>query len=301
MKKFGVMLVLTVAVTAALGFPVHACVGARPMAMGGAFVALADDSSAVYWNPAGLMQIKEKELGLTYTLNNTDDFNYDFFLTYVEPEGDIKAAGGVSWIKERYLGVSGTGPVYYDNDWFAYSYAGRATSSLTWGLNVRYEKYSIEDAAGDSGLLDFGSRWALDLGLLYRFDPKVTLGLLLQDVSGTTVKWDSGTISNIPVNVRPGIAYRLDPATTLALDIYDLTGGTSEAQTVRFGAERRINENWALRLGYYGIRGESGAITVGAGYARGKAMFDYVYLSRGLSGADTGLGGTHQVGLRFVF
>jgi len=40
-------------------------VGARANAMGGAFVGLADDYSAVYWNPAGITQIKGMELTVT--------------------------------------------------------------------------------------------------------------------------------------------------------------------------------------------------------------------------------------------
>ncbi len=40
-------------------------VGPRASAMGGAFMGLADDYSAVYWNPAGITQIKGMELTVT--------------------------------------------------------------------------------------------------------------------------------------------------------------------------------------------------------------------------------------------
>ncbi|MBP1769288.1 MAG: long-chain fatty acid transport protein, partial [Candidatus Aminicenantes bacterium] len=39
--------------------------GARAAAMGGAFVGLANDYTAVYWNPAGLALIKQPTFGLT--------------------------------------------------------------------------------------------------------------------------------------------------------------------------------------------------------------------------------------------
>ncbi len=35
--------------------------GARSLAMGGAYVALADEASGPYWNPAGLTQINEHQ------------------------------------------------------------------------------------------------------------------------------------------------------------------------------------------------------------------------------------------------
>ena len=36
--------------------------GARTMGMGGAFLAVADDFTTLYWNPAGLAQIRKFEL-----------------------------------------------------------------------------------------------------------------------------------------------------------------------------------------------------------------------------------------------
>ena len=40
-------------------------IGARAMSMGGAFTALADDASAVFWNPAGLAQLTDNQLFLS--------------------------------------------------------------------------------------------------------------------------------------------------------------------------------------------------------------------------------------------
>src|SRR4029077_6842859 len=51
--------------------------GARSLAMGAAFVGVADDASATYWNPAGLSQITRKELTLlkaTLFADTTCDF-----------------------------------------------------------------------------------------------------------------------------------------------------------------------------------------------------------------------------------
>ncbi len=36
--------------------------GARPLGMGGAFVAVADEASAAYWNPAGLVEVEDLEI-----------------------------------------------------------------------------------------------------------------------------------------------------------------------------------------------------------------------------------------------
>ena len=52
-------------------------IGARAMGMGGAYVGVADDYSAIYWNPAGLGQLNRMELNIGFSHNkvvNTADF-----------------------------------------------------------------------------------------------------------------------------------------------------------------------------------------------------------------------------------
>src|SRR5262245_8506075 len=41
-------------------------VGARAVAMGESFVAVANDPSAIFWNPAGLASLQRNEVGLSY-------------------------------------------------------------------------------------------------------------------------------------------------------------------------------------------------------------------------------------------
>ena len=57
-------------------------VGSRAMGMGGAYVGIADDYSALYWNPAGLGFLEGTELALMHVNwlpNLADDMAYDFF------------------------------------------------------------------------------------------------------------------------------------------------------------------------------------------------------------------------------
>src|ERR1044071_1299461 len=57
--------------------------GARSLAMGRAFLAVSDDASATYWNPAAMTQIKRKEvMALQATLFQQTNYS---FLSYVSP------------------------------------------------------------------------------------------------------------------------------------------------------------------------------------------------------------------------
>ena len=66
-------------------------VGARALALGGAFTALANDASALYWNPAGLIQLNS----ISVSANHTDwlaETNFEYF-GLVLPAGNRLAFG----------------------------------------------------------------------------------------------------------------------------------------------------------------------------------------------------------------
>jgi hypothetical protein len=111
-------------------------VGARAIGMGGAFVAIADDPSATFWNPAGLTQPKNNQFLLSAGL--PDDFNACSLVykpSFWQLER-LKAAIGVSLINRLGIrGDSGSG-----------TWAGRASHILDLG--------TIEVEEGFSGSLD---------------------------------------------------------------------------------------------------------------------------------------------------
>ncbi|MDI6781460.1 MAG: hypothetical protein QME49_05075 [bacterium] len=63
-------------------------IGARSIGLGHGFVAIADDASSIYWNPAGLGQLDKKELAITAMNINADS-----------PE-----------LTNKYIGISGVCP-----------------------------------------------------------------------------------------------------------------------------------------------------------------------------------------------
>ena len=55
--------------------------GARPMGMGGSFVALANDANSVFWNPAGLSQVHWFEFSSMYLNHYGLEIDSDLLLT----------------------------------------------------------------------------------------------------------------------------------------------------------------------------------------------------------------------------
>ena len=96
-------------------------VGARAQAMGGAFVSLARDATAMYWNPAGIGKISGFETTFTH-VNWLVDTNFDY-VGIVAPIGSAAAVGvnvtvfGTGEQPVRLVGQEeGTGEFYSSQD-----------------------------------------------------------------------------------------------------------------------------------------------------------------------------------------
>ncbi len=282
---------------------VEACVGARPLAMGGAFVGVAGDPSDTYWNPAGLVALDRAELSITHTLNNRDWFNYDEFVAYAWPDGP-HAAAGLGFVAEH-VGVREGEGAFEASRWLWGAVSRALSEDLSVGANVRREFY--ERRAQGAEMLT-GTRWGLDVGLLYSASPELSVGLLLQDAGFSPIVWEDGHEQVVRANIRPGLAYMPDSRTVVAIDVYDLaglldsmSGGLGGSFALRAGIERRIAAGLVARVGYYGITATVGALTGGIGWSNSAWQLDYAYLGTGTIPGHPGLGGTHQIGVTYKF
>ncbi|MCC6442883.1 MAG: hypothetical protein IT210_05425 [Armatimonadetes bacterium] len=292
-------------------------VGVRALGMGGAFVSVADDASAVYWNPAGLVQLKGQELSYTYNTRqssraNRNDLEFrdfvnkdimlDHFLAYARPVGD-KAAFGIQWISDKtdYL-TRQNFKEYTTQDTVGLSYATKLDEQTSLGLNLRF--VNMHQVNYQQAPLSFGRSAdgiGFDLGLLRRLSEQWQVGLLLQDMNRTTltdVYLQQTYFSHL--NIRPGVSYRPNDQVTFALDIYNLNSegvgksGQKLKAKVAFGIEGKLplmqNEERPLtgRIGAY-----LDAVTVGLGYRHQRTRFDFAFIG--------GKYDTAQVGLTFEF
>jgi hypothetical protein len=141
-------------------------VGARAEALGGAFTAIADDPSALYWNPAGIINIQS----LSVQASKTDwlvgtDFNT---IDLVVPLPSMSSALGFHIAMLDYgenpvrtdFRPEGTGEVYSANDLVAGIYwAMSITQTFSVGLGVKYFQQKIWHVSGSTA--------AIDLAVLY--------------------------------------------------------------------------------------------------------------------------------------
>ena len=218
-------------------------IGARALAMGGAFVAVADDATAVCWNPAGLAQITDTRLagmstdlygmGLTHqyigAVTTFADFGFGLAWERASVSGQAVSAGGdlgeaFTWTEQAIIG----------------SLATNVMDVAKAGANVKYY-------LANNGIDDSATGFGFDLGLLVSLGDMFILGLNASDIAGSTISWDGGTTDVISGLYTAGLSMKLaDDKLILATDV-DFDG--SKLGDTHVGLEFKVIEELALRGG----------------------------------------------------
>lgn len=250
----------------------------RATGMGDAFVAIADDASATYWNPSGLGWLKEREL-LTNHVDWIGDINHNF-IAFALPLKGIGTFGfdftavTMGRFEETKLDNPAT-PIREDEGTGVYfgaadiavgiSFGRLITDKLSFGLTVKAIHQGIWDMAAQGaavsvGLLyDTGYR-GLRLGtVIANFGPEISYsGRQLQFIEYDTLRTDmplpaefQTTPCPLPNIFRFGVAYNLIQGENNTLTIAtDLVHPSDINETFNIGAEYNRNNNFFLRCGY---------------------------------------------------
>lgn len=188
-------------------------VGARPMAMGEAFVGVADDGNAVYWNPAGLCFINHLEVNSMYAdlygvgVKNT-------YLSMILPFQN-RIMLGADWFRIRFKDDE----LAYSNNQFNIAFAYQIFDRFSIGTNIKYLKTRAEL---DRKFEEKGSGWGGDIGFLLNYSEKLKFGLVAYDFFGTRIKYKDGSSEKYRKrNIRVGASYRPLTDLLLAMDIDD--------------------------------------------------------------------------------
>ncbi|MCG9126542.1 PorV/PorQ family protein [Candidatus Poribacteria bacterium] len=201
-------------------------VGARALGMGSAFVAIADDSTATYWNPAGMTNVENNSFSAMYsdTFGSSDGsfitnglVNYNFvnYVHQIEGIGSL----GLSWIRlgvddiprttfididnngrlGDYQDINGngekdTGEPYIDRPTVAGYFSNTDNALLiSYARNIQ----PVISVGGSVKLLkqsifDYsGSGFGIDIGFMFTPYKGLRLGTMLLDATGTQIRWNT--------------------------------------------------------------------------------------------------------------
>ena len=274
--------------------------GVRPISMGGAFVAAADDVNAISWNPAGLSQLEGFEVSFMHSVWIVDIF-YDY-LALAYAAGEI-GTFGLSLVYVNYGSIPKWDEFGNPQGDFSGSdiavnlaYGTVINKELSLGITVKGFNQSIDEEGA------FG--FAADIGAIYKLPVEgLQAGISAQNLGP---KFGFGEAFLLPMILRIGASYT---------GIRNLMLNLEYAQPVETngiiagGLEYWYRDLLVLRMGYqyqgmfdrnkyyenYAGPSIMAGFVIGAGIKIDIYEIDYAYRQFGV------LGSSHRAGLTVKF
>jgi len=303
-------------------------VGARALGMGGAQVAVVNDVTAGYWNPAGLARMNYPQVALMHDEQFGGIVNYNYGSVAIPYGKDMSF--GISVIRLSVDGIPDTRNAGFDRDtgepidytdpewklihqnwgvdrskvtefsntdWAFYgTFSKKQSDNFYWGANVKVISRSLAEYSA----LGIG----FDVGALYEPSDNLYLGANLMDITTTLIAWDGGSNELVSPTAKLGVAYgfeflggRFLPALDLDLRFENRQFASTFSVgpvsfDVRAGMEYNFRNLFMIRAGYTDVK----QFTAGAGVKLPKLNIDYSYAQ--FSGAEEEtLGVTHRISI----
>ncbi|KPJ61687.1 MAG: hypothetical protein AMJ46_01065 [Latescibacteria bacterium DG_63] len=262
--------------------------GSRALGMGGAFTAVSNDATTLYWNPAGLPNLEQTSIiGFHSTL--LEGSSYDFF-SICQPTVRF-GSFGFAFVRVGANGINAyddrsrsLGQIDFSQSEMLFSYGRKVPFDVRVGASLKI----VSERMGDHSAEGVG----VDVGALYPvpYFKGLTLGLALRDVPGAKLKLVE-RVERTPRTVRLGVSYSgtFRDSQDVATFAVDTSLPEKAPAAVFVGGEYLIDQSVALRLGL-----KEGKLSAGAGVRWRNYSFDY-------SLGNTELGNLHQFSVSAAF
>lgn len=244
-------------------------VGARPLGLGGAFVALADDSNAADYNAAGLGYIRDPVLGATHAQR------FSGLITYNSVSGIIPfgRAGSIG----ASLGMLAEDSEIYREQTVRLSYGNALFRQLAIGANLKLFRTAFDETnefvtENPYFVQTSSSAISFDLGMIARPFQSLSLGASVENLLPADTSISDTQTDSVPLNIRAGLAYRLASIAEMSaqgetvsnllkgsLGTFEVASRNSEIY-IRTGVEVWLNKSIAVRGGY-GVKSGGGSAT----------------------------------------
>jgi len=277
-------------------------VHSRIIGMGGAFTGVGDASYTVFYNPAGLINVKKFEFSSTYNQLFTgldDDLYYLTFSSSIPLWKFGKLGAGLTHLKAG----------AWQENTLIFSYA-KDIGNFGLGGNFKLLRWNAQAAPGEEAQSYLG--FTFDAGLFYSIYQVLGNGILrfgavAQDITEPSISINGSDEAKLPMKLSFGISYY-----SPTYDYMFAIDGIKEEDNylLKFGAEflgmktkvYGVESGFYLRGGYNGIVSNSpfkqNSLNGGFGVFINQLKIDYAYESHI---QITGLGGGHKISFTYQF
>lgn len=306
-------------------------IGPKAIGLGGSFVALADDGSGFYWNPAGTSYLKRPQVSLMYAnlFNSLENHGY--------VSASVPIFGGAvisaSWIRlavedipryddanfyeytrdERYTdpeGIGLTAPAIgnftFANNAYYITFSRLSTVDLdlgwqyfnlpvdiAYGLNFKMLDIGLDKNKATGMGLDAGFLIAMGLDDLFADEDfgRLSIGISVQDIFNTPINWDTQSKHKDEVERKWKFGFALSQPLRFIQSDLLFVYDIDTKYSGRYGLGFEF-----LYRKIFAIRlgSNDGDFTAGAGITYWKITIDYAYQIQDL-------GNSHRVGLSLSF
>jgi type IX secretion system protein PorV len=251
---------------------------ARATAMGSAYTAIADDASAVFWNPAGLVEAR----GTQFHLSQVEwpaDINLSSAVMSFNPSimpGTFGLSMRALWldpmlVRTAYL-PEGNGQTFDAGSvGFGLSYGRFWTDKFSAGFTLSFLHMGLAEQSVNTAGFDFG--------IIYRIGIRgLRLGMVIQNLGGK-IRYDD-LAAKMPTDFKVGASFNvLQNRDSHLLASFEFGHPSDNAERSNVGLEYKMRDLFYGRAGY-NIGYDSAALSWGFGVvintgSTSKAVFDY--------------------------
>lgn len=202
-------------------------IGAKPISLGGAFTSLANNSNAVYYNPAGISQLPFREVSFFYS---------------PAPFGLKELANGsVNYVEPTKYGAFGLSAKTYGFELYkeitaTVTYANNYKGKIFYGTNINYYNLKIQNYGS-------ASTFGIDIGVMAYITDYLRWGFTAYNLNRPSI----GTQKDkLPQVYRTGIS--VQPRNDLNF-VLDIEKDTRYTASVKAGVEYTLYNMIDLRAG----------------------------------------------------
>lgn len=280
-------------------------VGARASAMGESFVAVSNDASALFWNPAGMVQFKEDQVFISHT-NWLVDIKHEFFGVVYHLTSEDALGVSVISLQTDDMPVTTEVQPYEHGSYFRYgdvavglSYSRKMTAQFSFGGTIRYMNETLDVLRMSGFLVDFGTYYWTGLGTT-RFSAVVSNFGNQMAPRGSIALMNGPTVSQFqefspPTAFKFGFAFEpINEDDQKLTASFQLNHPNDNSENLASGMEYEFLRTFFVRGGYR-FNADEQSYSFGAGVA---ATINVIHMNVDYGYSAFGrLGGVHRLSI----